>query len=746
MGYTDMSSHNPKVVHLNSMRTESSKSVLPAQSAILRDLSERGKQRVMTLLYEMFDNTDDALFELADKADNNAEQNLYFESMREVRIQRRGIENRFGQAIDEAFRQLAGTQLVEEAGQPVSLSSVSEDSLSLVEQDELEELVAIDSMISKALSRHPMSLSQLTMRINSLVKVKVEIKNNPLGPAVICHALVESFQRLNVEIKAKLLIFKLFDKYVVSRLEAVLDDANQLLIGAGVLPNLRSDTQSRHSSQMARTSVQPASKGQEPSAQDDEVFTGLQNLLTQSASDSIGRGGGLMPIGQAAPMPRVYVMDLLSELQQQQLQCWQAGDNGWREQLDCLDITGLLDTILVNRQEEQPQSLGKVDDDVINLVQMLFQFILDDRNLAPLMKALIGQLQIPMIKVAMQDKSFFSRGGHPARKLLNEIATAALGWLPVDDEQQFDPLLNKVEEIVSQILNDLDGEISGFQQLLEDFVAFSDLEKRRVGLVERRTVDAEDGRAKSEAARAAVQQIVEEKMAGQCLPGVAVTLLRDAWSNVLFLIYLREGVESEAWQDAVATVDELIWSVEGVERQELLKRVPGLLKKLREGLTQISFDNFAMNKLFSELEAEHLKRFKGKVAPSAMKESTAIRSETSDQSTATTPVTLDQELDASVEAIEQSAYDKVDALSPGTWVEFHPAEASKFRCRLAAIIKPSCKYIFVNRSGKKVAEHSRDGLAADIQKGEITLLDDGLLFDRALESVIGNLRELKGQP
>ncbi|HEB28050.1 MAG TPA: DUF1631 family protein, partial [Porticoccus sp.] len=79
----------------------------------------------------------------------------------------------------------------------------------------------------------------------------------------------------------------------------------------------------------------------------------------------------------------------------------------------------------------------------------------------------------------------------------------------------------------------------------------------------------------------------------------------------------------------------------------------------------------------------------------------------------------------------------------GNWVELHQDDGKKFRCRLAAIIRSTGKYIFVNRSGMKVAEYHRQGLAVAIKNGQISTLDEGLLFDRALESVIGNLRSMK---
>ncbi|WP_122604087.1 DUF1631 family protein, partial [Pseudomonas viridiflava] len=133
---------------------------------------------------------------------------------------------------------------------------------------------------------------------------------------------------------------------------------------------------------------------------------------------------------------------------------------------------------------------GSGDEDVINLVAMLFEFILDDRNLPPSLRALIGRLQIPMLKVAVLDKSFFSRGSHPARRLLNEIATAALGWGGRDDYQR-DSLYLRVEQIVQRLLNDFVDDTAIFSELLADFLAFTSDERRRSELLEQRTRDGE---------------------------------------------------------------------------------------------------------------------------------------------------------------------------------------------------------------------------------------------------------------
>jgi hypothetical protein len=738
-----MTSSNSKVVHLNPHKNAADKPVYGRQSALLQDLQTRGRQRLMSLLYDMFDNTDDALFELADKADNNAMQNLFFESMREVRIKRRGIENSFGLAIEEAFRLVGDQRYGDAAREPVAFASSTADTLSMVPHEDMEEIVAVDSMVSKAMSLFPRALPQLTARIDKIASSTVNEQNNPFGPVVICRGFVSSCHNLDIDIKSKLVLFKLFDKFVISRMGALLDDCNQFLVSQGVLTQLtsqplkpRKSTKGPGGSSKSATSA--SDKATTEQADEDDVFAGLQGLLSSTVADIPGPdGGGLLPAGQAQVLTRPLIMELLSQLQRQQSALPQIDPQIAEDSLTHTCVTSQLDAALQSRQPGQPHSLGKVDEDVINLVQMLFQFILDDRSLAPVMKANVAQLQIPFVKVAMQDKTFFSRGGHPARKLLNEIATSALGWLPAESGQE-EPLLKKVEEIVARVINEYEDDIDIFQTLLADFLAFREVEARRASLVERRIVDAEGGRARSDEARAAVQQVVESKMAGRYLSDLVLKLLRNAWSNVLFLVYLKEGVDSKAWQQSLETIDELLWSVDAtqpVERQAFLQRVPRLLKGLREGLNTISYPPQEMSTLFSELEAEHLRRLKGQVSPAADR-----KTATADASAETVQA---EQVVAQASKVDEQAYQQVDALQMGTWIEYSARSESRFRCRLVAIIQPAGRYIFVNRAGKKIAEHTRDELALAFFQGDIVMLDDGQLFDRALESVIGNLREQK---
>ncbi|MNF45228.1 hypothetical protein D3C84_263560 [compost metagenome] len=753
-----------KVVPLNKGATEQSPtSPVGRLPVALIQVRDKVALQLKQTLQVLFDNADDTLFEMADRATSNAEQNAFFEAMRDLRLKRKSIERTFLQKVFESFASLNQYEI----GKAPQLDAVSFDNLSLVQNDELEESVALDAMVAKVMSRDAVALSHLTIRFNTLISKKIEDKTNPMGPRMLCEAFLDACRSLGVEIKVKLIILKLFEKYVLTELDQIYAEANQLLVAAGVLPDLHSAAPRRRQERVsgAGRSAQPGSgpaAGGSQTADEgmQEVFGVLQELLSQVRGTALPRREHP---ADAVPVSSIDLLRLLSHLQQRLPQ----------QHSDDYDLRISLDQLLTraSARSGRVRVVGQVDDDVINLVSMLFEFILDDRTLPDSLKALIGRMQIPMLKVALLDKTFFSRGSHPARRLLNEIASAALGWVEQDDAQR-DSLYHRIEQVVQRLLNDFVDDPAIFSELLAEFLAYTGDERRRSELLEQRTRDAEEGRAKAELARKQVEEALNQRLLGRTLPEVVVRLLQEAWSKVLLLGCLKHGVESAEWQAALQTMDDLIWSVESHEapeaRARLLELVPGLLKSLREGLASAAFDPFSTSEFFSQLEALHVQAFQRfrKPEPVEMLADDELMSapllldlpdEAADEDeSAPAMVAVVEEIVLAVPgepqaqepegslADDDEALGFVDNLRVGSWVEFQEDEEHKLRCKLAALIKPTGKYIFVNRTGMKVLEKTRMGLAVEFRRKAIRLLDDALLFDRALESVIGNLRRLKG--
>ena len=144
-----------KVVPLNKATPEQTASLSLARlPVVLLQVRDKAAQQLKEALQTLFDNADDTLFEMADRAHNNTEQNIFFEAMRDLRLKRKSIERGFLDKFFEAFLRLGQY----EVNEPLIVPPVSFDKLALVHNDDLERTVAVEAMVSKVLSRDGFAL------------------------------------------------------------------------------------------------------------------------------------------------------------------------------------------------------------------------------------------------------------------------------------------------------------------------------------------------------------------------------------------------------------------------------------------------------------------------------------------------------------------------------------------------------------------------------------------------------------
>jgi hypothetical protein len=759
---------------------------LPPALVRLRDTSG---QILKGDLERFFERADDALFELADRAGSNTDQTVYFDAMRELRLRRKAMVVSVLQYVSQAFNDI-GQFRPKQSG--CALDEVDQDSLSLVEHSDLEQQVAIDNLTKKMRNKYQTPIQLLSVRVNHLVP-SVELADNqmPLSPDVICGGLAEACSDLDIDIRAKLVVLKLFDRLLGDKLGDFYQEANRTLAAEGVLPDAkrppaRSAVAPSGARSATSTPVPPSNSqhevaggvsSEEGSSQyysHDEIQGGASYATFSELSALLHQRGATQATVEPDKTDEAYLdterlMVLLSEAQTSYDQ-WEGGEVASLDQR--------LQSVLT-AANGQKASVGQVDNDVINLVSMLFDFILEDRQLHPVMKALIGRLQIPVLKVALSDKNFFNRGGHPVRKLLNELALSAIGWSEKRPGQR-DPLYEKIESVVDRVLSEFSTNVSLFSELLEDFCHFTDLDRRRRELVEQRLRDAEEGRARQEQATQIAASLVKEHTFGRDIPEPVFAMLNEAWKKYLQWVVLREGEHGERWTDAKELTGHLVWSVdpqpiESSTRSDLLRAIPAIVDDFRLALQEISWDPFATDTAVRDLELAHvdvlqsLATASSSAAASAPEEAgTKVWSKSSENSDPEAALTVidepfgalnepsetqaetqrqfdvaEPQADASagpeVEEVAEQWLIQADSLRVGAWIEL-TRDGAKLRCKLAAVIRATGKYIFVNRSGAKVAEYHRRELATAMANRAISMLDDGLIFDRALESIIDNLR------
>lgn len=759
----------------DAMNTDSSQNV--AMPNALKKAHRAALEELHRLLGDVFDKADDMFFDSAQKAGSNQQQDEFIETMRDLRLKRKEIERTVYQHINSLFQNLPNPAASMNKSGLEKIASM--DALSLVENDDLEMDVAIDTMVTKARNACNEGIYQLNLRLDAMMmQVNVTDQNNPFHPRHVCEAFKKASKLVECAIKQRLIIFKLFDKFVVSHYQVVLDAANASLAESGILPDLKS-TPVRRPSPAAATAARSSDKAATREVVKEaasEFFTQLQSLMSSvrgipTVTDVVGNIGA--PIGSSAADARVVsdaeLFDLLSNMQKIMPQ-GQDVVNG-RMQINKVDLRNVLSHMLSQREGAHgPEKVADNEADVISVVAMLFDFILDDQNLPVPVKALVGRLQIPLLKVALKDKGFFNRGGHPARKLLNELARAGIGLTEDVDQLQKDMVFKKIQSTVQRVLNDFNDDLTLFDELLHDFSQFMQTEVRRSQMIEQRTRAAEEGKAKTELAEKVAFDIITQKLENRTAPDVVARLLSTGWSGVLKLIYLKYGPESSNWQGAVKTIDHLLLSVKPcsgeADRKRLFNVVPVLLKNLRQGLNSISFNPFEMGELLTELEQVQMQILRGETPEHAGEKQNdpakaLVAAVTEDierlgaapvvqREAAVTPLDVTRSLRSERAVVDLPALleddpflAKAKQLNVGAWFEFSGENGLKTRAKLAAHIKSADKLIFVNRTGVKIDEKSTLGVAHALKNGEVTVIEDSQLFDRALENVIGNLRKVR---
>ena len=745
----------PKVVALSAASSKTSKeaSKKTPMPPILHTMRQHSRKQLVKLVEGLFNNVDDALFEMADRSRSDADQHLYFESMRELRLQRQNISKAFAKQYSEGFEAAFAPEA------PAETEETDFDELGMVENDQLEMSVAVAGITSKITSQYSLLIMQLTRRMDHLADEGVEIseRSNPMGPECLGQAFVAALDCADLDIKVRIILVKLFERFVMERLSAFYTEANQMLADAGVLPDLKNvmrrerqsespksrDSKSDSAADDDRLYPSPSYGGSSSADAADGGFQVIQELLAASRGAVPGGTGGGGAIPSGTPLSTTDVLSALGNAQQQQS--------------DAIDIEAIpevmdLRQIVISHAPQGTGSnahLAQADDDVVNFVGMLFDYILNDRNLAIPMKALIGRLQLPIVRLAIIDRSFFGKSGHPARQLLNELSSAGIGWSSAKELKR-DALYNKVESVVLRVMNGFSDDPGIFDELLDDLRSFVKNESKKRDQVEQRVKDNETGRARTINAKQAVQTLINQKASGMRLPAELGRFVSDTWSKVLVYTCVKHGDRSSEWQAQTQTLDDLLWCLQPLDTADDLKlrdeKIPSLLEALSQGMAEIQLPAPEVEKRIQEIE-RHLsnicsndRAYLDEDEPAPVDDDFEVM----DEIILTLP---GEQLDAPADVEVEATYlEQVGKLREGSWVELTQQSGEVVRCKLSTIIEPGGRYIFVNRRGMKVAERSRRGLAVELKRETLNILEESQVFDRALQAVIGNLRQMHRTP
>lgn len=710
---------------------------------------------INALLTELFNNSDKALTSFAQKAETNEIQNRFFEAMAMVRNRHGLVEHEFRQLVNEGFEKFWNNQ-----PEIDSFSALDEDTeLELVDQESMDVSTALENMISRTVGHHRSQLYALGQRL-SVVSGGHSVKHKqiPSGPHHLAHAFNDAIDALGLESRIKVIILALFDKYVLKQLGSIYDDFNNSLKEAGVLPHLRPSIQK---SPDARGSgeAEDANQSEEASEQSqeelgEELFGSILDMMASrrrvspeksQAKANAAKAAGRQP-GGAPPATHENLVSALDNIQPAKRFDFVPDVNSSAGAISNIEIDEqFLNRVKHTLAEERHKLYAEVgadrleaaDEDTIDLVGMLFEYMLNDPVLPAVAKALISHLHTPYLKVAIIDRKLLTDSDHEARQLLDSLVEAGSHW--IDERNLKRGIYPDMQNVIDRVLKEFSDNVSLFGTLLETFRKRMDEFRRKSDILEKRAQDSIKGREKLNIARQRASQEMKARSFSENLPQPVKDFLEQTWVDKLIFVLLRhpDGEMSDDWKEALRIADEIAWTFEPkdqAEREELEKTLPDLRKAIEDGLA--SLGGFHQEKsqvifgLLSSVETATIASEKAaKEVPAAASESIIPISEKPVlEPVPSKPVvaeTAEKQDDEVIPEDEEAMMEKLRKIRFGTWFEIpdaHSGESQKVKLSWLSPLTASC--MFVDRAGVQTAIKPLRKLAQEILKGESIILED----------------------
>lgn len=573
---------------------------------------ETAVQRVKAAMRGITERTVESLGLAALAAHGAAQRDALLEAQFELNRKSAIFALAFNDAFDDAVRREA---------QPRDAATGATDwgALSLVDDHEMERKVASERFAMDIAHGCEWELRDLEGYIAAIVgpaRPGEAEHRNPLRPELIADAVLRGIEGVSAGSEVRRVLTAEFGRSLANSLRGLYQDVIAEMRGAGVQPvgpSVKQAASRAADSTRSGAGFEASVRGGEerPSAgastRGAPLSGGMGGMGGSTRAGTLGGAGAGTLLGQVDPR----LMSLMRRLAFTE----GGGGAGW----EAADTAGagvgapLPNVIRAHREELRQASGGALDHMVIDVVGSLFDQILSDPKVPPQMARQIARLQLPVLRAALGDRTFFSSRRHPVRRFVNRIASLGVAF----EDFTEDPgraLLEKVRELVQQVVDGDFDQIEVYEgklTALEQFVAEQG----------RREVDAQGDAAEMLAAkedelrlRALYAQQLQSDLQTLEAPEFLREFMAGTWSQVLLQASTRDGPDSDRFKRLRQAGRELFMSVQPktspAHRKTFLAELPRLMQELKEGLDLIRWPDDRRKAFFGLLLPAHANSLK----------------------------------------------------------------------------------------------------------------------------------------
>lgn len=267
-------------------------------------------------------------------------------------------------------------------------------------------------------------------------------------------------------------------------------------------------------------------------------------------------------------------------------------------------LGGIRNLILEQRTTLNDMTENVDEQMTIDVVAMLFEFILSDPQVPAEIRVQLGRLQFLVLKIALRDQTLLTQKGHPARMLINRVGSISLGLKQIDPTGAH--ITQEICRIVETLLEDDSENSQLFVRMLDEFDAFIARELRSSEQTVAHTIEA------IEAAQNRTLRLVHiSAQLREVLQKLQIDpYLRDFLENTWVLaIEYAEREDAKRGIRYRLLIPDLLWSIvpklNEDDRTQLFALLPIILNTLREALTAIQWSNTEQKRLLDWLVDAH---------------------------------------------------------------------------------------------------------------------------------------------
>lgn len=612
-------------------------------------------------------------------------------------------------------------------------SKPADENLGLVSYEDMDRSLAL-GRVSRAIElHHAQQYAALNMRLaHMLQRETLSIAQNPFRPETFLNAVLDAWIEFEPDQSAHELLLPLLSPELLFDLEALLEELNLQLVKHGVLPDLQESYRLRKKAE----SLNPRSSEAEAARTADPLDARLRQFFgaaseNRSAFAGSSAGSEAPPGSAAAALSEHLNADSASASAawQQLLEL----QKSFRMQQFMHHSEDLLKLSAI--QQQLPQFTQPAEQRTLGLLSQVFDAVFSNNEIPAPVKQLISLLQIPVLKAALLDKEFFYQHDHPARRLVDLLSSYGLS---VDQQQgAADPLLQKMQANVERVAQEFDREISLFEEAISDLEVFMQQQEQHREQALQAPIQRALRQEKIKQANLSANHEVALRIGSGEVVAFIETFLESRWVKVLTLAYTVQKEKPHAIEDALRTMDDLIWSVRPKitlqERQELLNRLPGILARLNKWLSLIKWNDAERVRFFAELSECHasIVRAPLELSPDRQLELAMEAAQQAAERRLEKQAQAERQQMPSSEELEYAA--QLEQLQRGVWISLAAGDGSIERLRLAWVSPMRSLFIFTSSRKDHSFSMSDKELLQAIGEQRIQLLDLDHVTEQALD-------------